>query len=804
MWIIFEEKRQKGLFLTQNAFLQISKNLLVAQVFIFPVEITEMTAKGFLIILRTAIIATTISSARMSQSPLQEIRSEPREFHKTLKCPSKKLEDLSEIDKNLIQDEYQIARDGHLSGFRPLFYDIQLKVMNFEEFGASVTILIKSVKPTSTVIINFDANALKVSNENDIRLKLLKLDSKESSSFNDLAKNVEREICFNETLKSVTKESLLIMDVHETLHAGRLFLLEIHNYRGRVYNRHTGMTYGQLRNLPPSSFGLRRTDPKLPSAALSTLFQMRHARTVFPCFDHPIFKTNISVCIEHSKSTVALSNTVSQSTEDKNDSVIDCFKVTPKIPIYVFTFSILENFTSVEESKGSTSIEIYYPADEPAGRFSWEKEYTSEVLTYVKHNFDVELGVDRLAFLNLRPCIMWGIENYGLISVDANQMMDNKKELSRTILVHEIVHQWLGDDATISNWDEICLQEGLTAYLEGSISDALNFSMPLKNSVAQKIAYLINGFKRIISAPIRKFNVTQDIANHCFGYPFVVFYMMREAYGEELWTSFLKILFKEHHFGTANFTRWIQILDEIAPVSANKTMSAGQFLHKWFTQDGYPVSYVRINGDKVDIIQRAIYGKEDWYTYYGVSQYIANASGFRPVLYKVVLGNDGDSIEKDIFVDNKNFTLGLSSNIPKWIILDPAGVTLTRVLYEPEIYMGIITCFTTGQNCPITTQHFKRIFNDFCFAFSQNGIFSSYEEKSPSNLNVTAWDTLLATLYDLSDKKTIDLPRQCSCCFKPKSLLIHEPSRYGSCKSAWNSYCKDQELMVSIGRDYTL
>uniref|UniRef100_A0A915IZR0 Uncharacterized protein n=1 Tax=Romanomermis culicivorax TaxID=13658 RepID=A0A915IZR0_ROMCU len=412
--------------------------------------------------------------------------------------------------------------------------------------------------------------------------------------------------------------------------------------------------------------------------------------------------------------------------------------------------------------------------------------------------------------------------------------------------------------------------------------------------------------------------------------------------------------------GNANFTQWIKILDEIRPISPNNTISAGQFLYRWFSAQGNPVSYVRVKRDKIDIIQKAAYEREGRTS--EMRQYVSDITTVRPIPYGILMENGG-SKEQKIVVDDANFTwkfncmivsqlgwcpshfgarltlalvslrrpsyfgarltlapgmcdlsmqilrgpatLGAkvrrapkwderqskagvkelpdslkkhhpyssiddldgnktlhsyrndrcsgwnsskrsrtsdeeinsenlemveksdhhgvliknlstitllkthqqpihNSTNPKWIVLDPACVTPTRILYEPEIYAGIIDCVKIQPNCPISSERFKQIFNDLCFAFREEAIFLNNDEKSAPKLNVTAWDRVLASVYRLSQENLIDRHPYCSCCFKPKSLLANDDRGFNSCKEKWNKNCRFMELMILIGRNYTI
>lgn len=118
--------------------------------------------------------------------------------------------------------------------------------------------------------------------------------------------------------------------------------------------------------------------------AINTIFQMRKARYVLPSIDHPALKAHLKLCITApSKCTaygyiqrflaVFLANFAlfagtskqSQSPERNGSRTTTCFKPTPPLPTYLFTFALLRNYDKIAKDvkigKENVTIQTLFP-----------------------------------------------------------------------------------------------------------------------------------------------------------------------------------------------------------------------------------------------------------------------------------------------------------------------------------------------------------------------------------------------------------------------------------------------------------
>ncbi|VDK65923.1 unnamed protein product [Anisakis simplex] len=142
---------------------------------------------------------------------------------------------------------------------------------------------------------------------------------------------------------------------------------------------------------------------------VTTLFQMRDARSVMPCIDLPFMKATLDICITHPPGTEAR---------------------------YISPLEIIRIIRRNMGYLGHLKIAILQYMSEFTGF-----DYPLKKLSL----FSTSLPVN-------------GVENFGLIVLNERWMAYPKYRMAHSILAHEIAHQWIGNIVTVKKWNEICLQ----------------------------------------------------------------------------------------------------------------------------------------------------------------------------------------------------------------------------------------------------------------------------------------------------------------------------------------------------------
>lgn len=692
-------------------------------------------------------------------------------------CPEFKIKTRVNSMKDLnfsIPNEREIARLRHVNGIKPIHYNWTMNFIDFgnSNFTSSIRIEIEAIDSVGRLILDFNPISLTLVDTTKIFLKNI---------------TNGRIICF-ESVIFVDQDRCMILGLKEKLDRGR-YILDLGSFVGSPLSRKSG------------SSGLQVGGDRSSNWALTTIFQMRGARTVFPCFDHPSLKSTFRVCIEHSNDTVVASNTeVNQFQILDDNRIFECFEETRKIPVYILTLTLLRNFSLNSNSDLDPRLDIYYPNKVGLPKYYWEFEETRLVISFMENVTGFSFPLKKLGFLNVNNAPFWGVENFGLITLESGFTQASEYERGRTIVVHEIIHQWLGDVATISDWSEICLQEGLTALFEWIISSKFEYSSNSVSELAREARYSAL-YKSHANPVVQLYNETKEIADYCFGKPAVVFHMIHH-FNDGIWEKFLRKLLKNFAYSNANLTDWVNTLNDVS----TGNVKAGTVFESWFAEVGYPVFYSKINKQNEIEIKQFVYlndnGDPPRKPYIPSRTIITplrvyTKNGIQPHLNKPLMIK---------FVDNVYQLNNISTD--EWHILDPSSVTLSRKIYAAKNYLALINCFNIDSKL-CTASHLNDIFGDFCYALTNDWLpLISSEE-----FDAQTWTEVFAKIFLLfknsnGRSKKLRLDEICHVCIRTKEdfqTKDNTEERFlGGLSSVWNENCNRLRLITLLGRNYTI
>ncbi|XP_075249646.1 leucyl-cystinyl aminopeptidase-like [Convolutriloba macropyga] len=241
---------------------------------------------------------------------------------------------------------------------------------------------------------------------------------------------------------------------------------------------------------------------------IATQFEASLARTVFPCFDEPKFRTVFSLDLdinELGSDYSAFSNEGQLSSPEEAVNGIFRFGETKPIPSYLVAFAVL-NMSEYTEALNfkhrSMPIRIIIPSSDLD---DWEKyNHSSAVLHAI--NYSLSRIEDQFKFnwsMSSKLDIVFvdhafgGMENTGLITINRQLVTYDDSYYVISTVIHELVHQWTGGVLTCDWWSNVWLNEGITTYVEKEIARELisdgrldsnaDWSNPLSKHVSFKI-----------------------------------------------------------------------------------------------------------------------------------------------------------------------------------------------------------------------------------------------------------------------------------------------------------------------------
>lgn len=172
-----------------------------------------------------------------------------------------------------------------------------------------------------------------------------------------------------------------------------------------------------------------------------------------PGLHHPAHPATLSMSLDVAGDYTVVASGTRSTTEDRRD----VWQLDSPAPVYTFAFAAAD-YLVVADSSGTIPITHYLmPGDSTAID---DLARTSEIIDV----FEQLLGpYPYTSFQSAAvPFGFAGMENASTAFLATNLYGGPALE---EVLVHEIVHQWIGNDMTIADWRHLWISEGVTTYL---------------------------------------------------------------------------------------------------------------------------------------------------------------------------------------------------------------------------------------------------------------------------------------------------------------------------------------------------
>ncbi|XP_048007614.1 membrane alanyl aminopeptidase-like [Leguminivora glycinivorella] len=349
----------------------------------------------------------------------------------------------------------------------------------------------------------------------------------------------------------------------------------------------------------------------------ATHLQPVNSRQVFPSFDEPGFKSTFRMMITrpmHFGETY--SNMRIASTVVLGDRVREVFHVTPRMPAYLVTFHVSEEFTVLADNNNRERPYRILGRPNAVG----QGEYALEVGPPITEWLEEYLGIDYYEMgedmkndqIAVPDWASGATENWGFVSYRELRLLYEEGETNAvdkmnigTITAHELAHKWFGNLVTCRWWDNVWINEGFASYFEYFAMDGVDPSMELADQFI--IMYVQSALSADASAGTRALqhtvNSPTEVTGHFSGISYskgaTFLLMLKYLFTEDTFKKglnyFLEDRSYEHAFPEHLYQAFARAVQEDNTSVSNVNVEG--FMKYWVDEPGYPVLDVAVNTD---------------------------------------------------------------------------------------------------------------------------------------------------------------------------------------------------------------
>lgn len=349
---------------------------------------------------------------------------------------------------------------------------------------------------------------------------------------------------------------------------------------------------GQLSEQPS---GLYRVEEDARWYAF-TQFEPLAARTSFPCFDQPEFKTPYRVRLRVPKEMVALANAREVERRIEFGKRVFEFAETRPLPTYLVAFAV-GDFDLVEapdDAIPGTPLRVV--TTKGKGRLaSYALERTPVIHRALSTYFDAGHPFDKLDLVAVPNFSAGAMENVGLVTfretlllLDGQRAPANRKLWSQSVLAHELAHMWFGNSVTMTWWDDLWLNEAFATWMGTRIVQEIDPGLQADLQRIAGTAYLMRLDSQASTRAIRQPIVHGgDIQNAFDGITYgkgaAVLRMIEAWLGPEQFREGVRTYLRKHAYSGATTA------DLFTALEAASNKPVGETVRRFLDQPGAPL-----------------------------------------------------------------------------------------------------------------------------------------------------------------------------------------------------------------------
>ena len=317
------------------------------------------------------------------------------------------------------------------------------------------------------------------------------------------------------------------------------------------------------------------------------------SRHWFPCLDAPNLKFTSEVTCRVPEDMVVLSN--GRKVSDENAAGLRTVRWAQEKPHANYLITLIAgHFKKIEDHHGQLPLAFWtVPSEFPQAASSFAG--TRDIMEFLEREIGVPYPWAKYDQVCVEDFTHGGMENTSLTTLTSATLHTKDSETlrdSRSLVAHELAHQWFGDLVTCKDWSETWLNEGFATYYDHlydehhSGRDQFLYRMW---QAAQTITGQTADARPMIS---RAYDQPMDLFNwRTYGKGAWTLHMLRHQLGPDVFRRCIKTFLERHQFGNVATSDLMKVLEATGH-------NFDQFFDQWSNRTGTPVLDVDYQWDE--------------------------------------------------------------------------------------------------------------------------------------------------------------------------------------------------------------
>jgi glutamyl aminopeptidase len=343
----------------------------------------------------------------------------------------------------------------------------------------------------------------------------------------------------------------------------------------------------------------------------TTQFEPTAARSAFPCFDSPSFKTTFSTSLVRPTSGyIALSNMPVEKEvpmDDEKHTLVVFQKSVPMVT-YLACFIICDfAYTEQLTARHGTRFRVYAQPSK-IDQTKYALGVGANITDFFEDYFGIDFPLPKQDMIAIPDFKSGAMENWGLITYRETTLLyspttssSGDKQRVATVVSHELAHQWFGNLMTLVWWDDLWLNEGFASYMEYKGVDHVHPDWKMADSQflmldlfpVMRIDSTITSHP-IVQAVAHPDQISELFDSISYSKGASVLRMLEKVMGASAFRSGVSAFLHEFQFGSAVTVDLWRSLDAFY---SDPNITVGEFMSGWTRQTGLPVLEVARAGE---------------------------------------------------------------------------------------------------------------------------------------------------------------------------------------------------------------